>query len=107
MGRERPGYEWPSMVNSTTKNGIRVGGEPVVSGEALTATGIKAEARRLGFDLCGICPATAPPGVERLRSWLAAGYAGEMHYLPDRAEAAGNPRHVLDGARSIVMLAMN
>lgn len=30
-----------------------------------------------------------------------------MQYLADRAEAYGDPAHVLDGARSIVMLAMN
>jgi epoxyqueuosine reductase len=69
--------------------------------------GIKAEALRLGFDLCGICQAVEPPGVDRLRNWLAAGYAGQMHYLPDRAESYAHPRHVLDGARSVVMLALN
>jgi len=74
---------------------------------ALTAGAIKAQAARLGFDLCGICPAVAPPGVDRLQAWLAAGYVGEMHYLPDRAEAAADPQHVMEGARSIVMLAMN
>jgi epoxyqueuosine reductase len=68
---------------------------------------IKTQAKRLGFDLCGICPAVAVPGVDWLNAWLAAGYAGEMHYLPDRKEAAADPRCVLDGARSIVMLAMN
>ena len=68
---------------------------------------LKAEARRLGFDLCGVCPAVSPPGADRFAEWLAAGYAGQMHYLPDRAEAATDPQRVLDGARSIVMLAMN
>jgi epoxyqueuosine reductase len=42
-----------------------------------------------------------------LGEWLAAGYAGEMHYLPDRAEAYAHPRFVLDGARSVVMLAFD
>src|ERR1700690_2071275 len=73
----------------------------------VTAAAIKAEAQRLGFDLCGICPAVAPPGLDRLQAWLAAGYAGEMHYLPDRAEAATDPQHVLADAKSIVMLAIN
>jgi epoxyqueuosine reductase len=68
---------------------------------------LKARARELGFDLCGICPAVAPPGVGRLQAWLAAGYAGQMHYLPNRAEAYAQPQSVLAGARSIVMLAMN
>lgn len=72
-----------------------------------TTAELKAQARRLGFDLCGVCPAITPPGIERFQSWLAAGYAGEMRYLPDRATAYADPGHVLDGVRSIVMLAMN
>jgi epoxyqueuosine reductase len=73
---------------------------------AITAI-LKHKARALGFDLCGVCPAVEPPGIDRHNQWLSAGYAGQMHYLPDRAEAAGHPHHVLDGARSIVMLAIN
>jgi epoxyqueuosine reductase len=68
---------------------------------------LKVQARRLGFDLCGVCPAVAPPGIDRFHTWLDAGYAGQMHYLPDRAAAYAHPSHVLDGVRSIVMLAMN
>lgn len=70
-------------------------------------TALKAEARRLGFELAGACPAVSPPGLERFRQWLADGYAGQMHYLATRAEAYEHPRHVLDGARSLLMLAMN
>ncbi len=68
---------------------------------------LKAEARRLGFDLCGICPAVAAPGIDRFQAWLAAGYSGQMHYLPDRADAYAQPQSILKGARSVVMLAMN
>jgi len=68
---------------------------------------LKLEAKRLGFDLCGICAAVPPPGIDRFGAWLASGYAGQMQYLADRIEAYANPNHVLDGARSIVMLAMN
>jgi epoxyqueuosine reductase len=72
---------------------------------SLTA-GLKTEANRLGFELAGACPAVTPNGIERFQEWLSAGYAGEMHYLSDRAKAYGHPRQVLDGARSILMLAM-
>lgn len=68
---------------------------------------LKQRAGELGFSLSGVCQAVAPPGAERLDQWLAAGYAGQMHYLADRRDAYGDPRHVLDGARSILMLAMN
>jgi epoxyqueuosine reductase len=70
-------------------------------------TAVKAEAARLGFSLAGVCPAVEPSGFSRLQDWLAAGYAGEMHYLANRAEAYRHPASVLDGVRSIVMLAMN
>jgi epoxyqueuosine reductase len=49
----------------------------------------------------------APPGAARLGEWLAAGYAGQMRYLADRREAYADPNRVLDGVRSIVMVAMN
>src|SRR4051812_48972666 len=68
---------------------------------------LKRRASELGFSLCGVCPAVAPAGAARLDEWLAAGYAGQMHYLADRREAYGDPNRVLDGVRSVVMLAMN
>ena len=68
---------------------------------------LKEEARRLGFDLAGACRATTPPRMEPFRRWLAAGYAGRMRYLTDRAEAYEHPRHVLRGVRSMLMLAIN
>jgi epoxyqueuosine reductase len=72
----------------------------------LTAA-LKRKALDLGFELAGVCPAVSPPGAARLDEWLAAGYAGQMHYLPDRREAYERPQNVLDGVRSVVMLAMN
>ncbi len=68
---------------------------------------LKARAHHLGFELAGACPAVAPPGLGRFQQWLASGYAGEMHYLSDRGEAYRHPSRVLDGARSILMLAAN
>lgn len=68
---------------------------------------LKSRAVELGFQLCGICPAVSPRGLSQLDRWLAAGYAGQMHYLAERRAAYEHPRHVLDGARSIVMLGMN
>jgi epoxyqueuosine reductase len=66
---------------------------------------LKAEAFRLGFSRSGVAPAVAPSGAARLDDWLAAGYAGQMHYLADRRAAYQHPRYVLEGVRSILMLA--
>ncbi len=68
---------------------------------------LKQEAYRLGFELAGVCEAVAPPGLDRFRQWLACGYAGEMQYIADRAKAYEHPRHVLDGVRSLLLLAVN
>jgi len=61
----------------------------------------------LGFDLVGIAPAVSPPGFPSLRDWLGQGFAGEMHYLPRREAAYAHPQHVLEGVRSVVMVALN
>src|SRR5947208_7836966 len=82
---------------------------PVHQGEAavrdLTAA-LKADARRLGFTLVGVCPAVTPTGVSRLAEWLDRGYAGQMGYIAARQDAYKHPRHVLNEARSIVMLGL-
>jgi epoxyqueuosine reductase len=67
---------------------------------------LKTEARRLGFELAGATAAIQPPRLNALHEWLADGFAGEMRYIPDRADAYEHPRHVLDGARSLLMLAV-
>jgi epoxyqueuosine reductase len=78
-----------------------------MSDAASLSSDLKAEAGRLGFALAGICPAVTPPGIARLDDWLARGFAGELHYLASRRAAYEHPQSVLDGARSILMLAMN
>lgn len=68
---------------------------------------LKREARRLGFEPAGVCPAVTPAGISRFGEWLEHGYAGTMDYLASRAEAYTHPRHVLDSVRSLVLLACN
>ncbi len=68
---------------------------------------LKQRAQELGFQSAGVCPAVAPDGLNRFAEWLASGYAGQMHYLSDRSEAYAHPRYVLDGVKSILVLAMD
>jgi epoxyqueuosine reductase len=79
---------------------------PGTSAPALTVD-LKAEARRLGFDLVGIAPAVTPDGIHEFLDWLQRGCAGQMQYLERREAAYHHPRHVLDGVRSVVMLGIN
>jgi epoxyqueuosine reductase len=79
------------------------------------------QARAIGFDLYGVVAiATAPSSLEgapqssfdetfkelaHLPEWLARGYAGEMDYLRDPRRS--DPRLVLDGAQSLIVVALN
>ena len=67
---------------------------------------LKAEARRLGFDLIGVAPAVVPPGYDRFVEWLEKGRDAGMAYLRCQAKARGNPRQVFEGARSVVVVGM-
>lgn len=78
---------------------------PLPEGPAALTAWLKNQARALGFTAAGACRADRPPGVERLAAWLQAGFAGEMAYLPARAAAYEHPRHVLSGARSLLVVA--
>jgi epoxyqueuosine reductase len=61
--------------------------------------------RTLGFDLCGVAHATDFPELEHLTEWLERGHAGEMRYLHD--ERRRSPSLVMQGARSVIVCAMN
>lgn len=74
----------------------------------LTAAHIKRRARDAGFDKVGIVPAEglAAEGG-RLREWLARGYHGEMAWMARDPEKRSDPRLLMPGARSVVVVAMN
>ena len=69
----------------------------------LTSRDIKATARELGFDLCGVAPAGDLPELRFFPQWLERGYAGEMAYLARSAERRADVRHVLPSARSVIV----
>ncbi len=71
----------------------------------ITSEAIKSRAKALGFNLCGIAPATTLPELARLRDWLDRGYAGEMLYLHKSANARGDIRNFLPTARSVIVTA--
>lgn len=67
---------------------------------------LKDQAQQLGFVLAGITAAAQPRRLQEFYAWLDAGYAGQMHYFSERREAYAHPHHVLEGCRSIMMLAL-
>ena len=62
---------------------------------------IRAEAERLGFDLCRFTDLDeAWPAAGRLSEFLAAGRHGEMGWMAETAERRAHPRAMWEGARS-------
>lgn len=70
---------------------------------------IKLQARRLGFDAAGITDVSpiAQADIQRLRSWLDSGAAGQMHYLHRHFDKRIAPHALLDGAQSVIVVALN
>ncbi len=73
----------------------------------LTPSAIKDRARALGFDLCGIAPATGMPELSRIHEWLERGQHGEMAYLAKSADVRADVTRFLPGARSVIVTASN
>ena len=70
-------------------------------------TRIKAHAYGLGFDLAGVATLGPARTAPQFQQWVAAGMAGEMHYLERGAEARLDTRRPFAGARSAVVVALD
>jgi epoxyqueuosine reductase len=69
---------------------------------------LKAEAARLGFDVCGLADATAPwPAAQRLATFIADGRHGDMAWMETTAARRAHPKAMWPQARSAVMLGVN
>lgn len=66
-----------------------------------------AQAKTLGFALAGIAPAEPADDFAWYLSWLENGYAGEMNYLHNQAEARRHPSGVYPQVCSVLMVAMS
>ncbi len=69
----------------------------------LTSASVKQQALTLGFNVCGVAPATALPELQFLPEWLARGYAGDMIYLHKSAHARADIRNFLPSARAVIV----
>jgi len=69
---------------------------------------IKQEAKRLGFDFCGISQATfLEEEAPRLEKWLKENRHGKMDYMANHFDKRLDPRLLVDGAKSVVSLLYN
>jgi epoxyqueuosine reductase len=63
--------------------------------------------RQLGFESCRVAACAPPPHLNEFSAWLKDGAAGEMSYMERGEDKRSDPKKVLPGARSIVVLALN
>ena len=75
-----------------------------IGAAGIGAAAVKAEARALGFDLCGVARAH-PLDPAALDKWLGAGWDAGLSYVRERREARLDPSLLLPGARSVIALA--
>lgn len=68
---------------------------------------IKTKAVELGFDLVGIAPAQRAPHAQAFRHWLAQGYQADMQWLARVPERRVEPRLVVPGAESVVVVGLS
>ncbi len=72
---------------------------------------LKAQAHALGFDVCRIVPVTPAPHATFFTRWVAAGRAGDMHYLERNLEKRQDPALLAEGDagpfRSMIVLAVD
>ena len=69
---------------------------------------IKDEAKKLGFMFCGIAKAEfLEEEAPRLEKWLNNNMHGEMQYMENHFDKRLDPRLLVDGAKSVVSLALN
>ena len=80
-------------------------GQPLWGGMDKEQT--RGAAQDLGFALCGFARASRARHADALDEWLANGNQATMDWLKRTAEDRADPRRLLPGVRSVVVLATN
>jgi epoxyqueuosine reductase len=69
---------------------------------------VKSEAKRLGFEYCGISAAGfLEEEAPRLESWLKNNMHGEMNYMSNHFDMRLDPTKLVPGAKSVISLLLN
>jgi epoxyqueuosine reductase len=80
----------------------------LMNNKSTYSTIIKQEAKRLGFDFCGISKAEfLEEEAPRLEKWLSENKHGKMEYMENHFDKRLNPTLLVDDAKSVVSLLYN
>ena len=76
---------------------------------SLSTSFLKTIAPRLGFSACGVAPAipVEEEVADAFRRWIAEGNHADMAYLANNVEKRLNPALLMEGAQSVVSVALN
>jgi epoxyqueuosine reductase len=77
--------------------------------DLISNTFIKAEAKSLGFDFCGLATNNIVDDLvsERYKQWLKDGKNADMTYLNNYTDKRSNPALLVENARTIISVALN
>ena len=75
----------------------------------ITVARIKAKAKELGFDICGLTPAQPSPTLAAYLRWIQNGMQGQMHYMArtDRVRRRQDLRQIMPSAKSLIVVGMD
>ena len=75
----------------------------------LTVSRIKAVARDLGFNLCGVTPAAPSPTLLAYLRWIERGMHGAMGYMArkDRIRRRQDLREIMPGAKTLIVVGLD
>ncbi len=68
---------------------------------------VREAAHALGFDAVGVARADHVDREGRLAAWVRRGYAADLEYMKTNVEVREDPRRLVEGAKSVVALAMS
>src|SRR3989344_6945300 len=69
---------------------------------------VKQQAKRLGFDYCGVSKAEfLEEEAPRLEKWLKLKMQGEMHYMENHFDKRLDPRLLVEGSKCVISLLLN
>jgi epoxyqueuosine reductase len=80
---------------------------PPLSSPADLKAALVREALAIGFADCRITPAAPAAHREHFEQWIAEGRHGDMAWLARNPDRRTDPRNVVPGARSVIVLATN